>query len=189
MQVFRLVNAGFVDKLIAFDELPERLMKNIKTRAVEGLPRSWARWLGEVGSTRVVYETETERDASGTYRFTYTPIGKEPCFYILEYTDINSDKEAWRAISEYLRMHVGSEVRLREKVEDMAVKMAPDCVSALDIEPEDIPVIKVPVEGKRQENPDEIVKAGERIIVEQAPIVKKQGRPRKKTATPAAAEA
>lgn len=178
MQCFKLVNAGFVDKLIIFDALPERLVKGIKTRELAGLPRSWSKFLGEIGSTRPVYKTDTTQHPDRSYSFKYTPIGREPCFFVLEYTDINADKDAWRAISEYLRLNVGPEVRLKEKIEDMALPMAPDPKSPLSIETEDIPVIPVPVEVVKAPAPDEIIQPGETILVEEkAP--KKRGRPRK----------
>lgn len=41
MQVFRLVQAGVVDKVIAFDELPKDLIQGINQREPSGLPRHW----------------------------------------------------------------------------------------------------------------------------------------------------
>lgn len=181
MQAFKLVNAGFVDKVIVFNELPKRLLQGIETRSVDGFPRSWARWLGEIGSVRDVFKTETEKRGPGDYKFTYTSIGKEPCFYVLQYTDKNSDKDAWRAISEYLRMNCGPEIRLKEKVEDMALALAPNSTAPLSVEPEDIMDMALVV--VRDELPStikeaEVVKQGETIIVQEIPK-KKMGRPRK----------
>lgn len=180
MQAFKLVNAGFVDKVIVFDTLPERLTQGIRTREVAGFPRSWAKWLGEIGSTRTVFKTSTEKKGPGDYQYTHTPIGKEPCFYVLEYTDINADKEFWRNISEYLRLNCGPEVRLKEKVEDMALALAPNSTSALSVETEDIPVIMVPGEVKEAPKDSELVKHGETILIQDiAPVQKKKGRPKK----------
>lgn len=184
MQCVKLVNAGFVDKVVVFDTLPERLVKSIRTREVAGFPRSWARWLSDIGSTRTVYRTETEKRGPGDYKFTHTPIGKEPCFFVLEYTDINADKEYFRAIGEYLRMNCGPEVRLKEKLQDMAIALAPNSTASLEVEPEDVPVIKVSDEvivEKPKET--ELVQHGETILVVEAPA-KKRGRP-KKVAIPA----
>ena len=178
MQCFKLVNGGFVDRVIVFDALPERLLQGIKTREVAGLPRSWARRLIEIGSTRPVMKTETTLHPDRSYSFKYTPIGKEPCFFVLEYTDVNADKDAWRLICEYLRMNVEKEVRLKEKIEDMALPMAPNSTAPLALEPEDIPVIPVPNEISKEPALDEIVKAGETIIINEKPI-KKRGRPKK----------
>jgi len=41
MQVFRLVQPGVVDKVIAFDELPADLIHGITKREPAGLPRHW----------------------------------------------------------------------------------------------------------------------------------------------------
>jgi hypothetical protein len=176
MQVVKLVNGGFVDRLIVFDELPERLLQGIKTREVAGLPRSWAKWMIEIGSLRPVFKTETFVDAARNYTFKYTPIGKEPCFFVLEYQDINSDKDAWHLISEYVRMNVGSEIRLREKLEDMAIQMAPTPKDALSIEPEDIPVIPLPREIVKEVSDEELVTVEKPMIVQET---KKRGRPKK----------
>lgn len=180
MQAFKLVNAGFVDKVIIFDSLPERLVSGIRTREVAGFPRSWARFLGEIGSTRNRYKTTTEKKGPGDYVYSYQEIGKEPCFFVLEYTDINADKEFWRNISEYLRMNCGPEVRLKEKVEDMAIALAPNSTSALSVEPEDIPVIKVSSEIVVEEPQEELVKQGETILVQET-APKRRGRPKKVT--------
>lgn len=177
MQAFKLVNAGFVDKVIVFDALPDRLLEGVRTREVSGFPRVWAKWLLDIGSTRPVFKTETFQALDRSLTFKKTPIGREPCFFVLEYSDINADKDRWREISELLRQTVGPEVRLKEKIEDMATSLAPDSKSPLSVEPEDIVVITVPPEAAAgPEDPKELVKPEEQII---APIKKKMGRPKK----------
>ncbi len=178
-QCFKLVNNGFVDRMIVFDLLPEYLVRNVRTRAADGFPRAWAKWLASIGSMRPVYKTETSVDLARNYTFKKTPIGMEPCFFVLDYADINADKETWRAIGEYLRLHVGPEVRLKEKVEDMAIPLAANCTQPLSVEPEDIPVVPVPSE-KASEPPTrgELVNQGETIIVKDS-APKKRGRPKK----------
>jgi len=178
MQAFKLVNGGFVDKVIVFNELPERLVKNVRTRAADGFPRAWARWLAEIGSTRPVLKTETSVDLARNWTFKHTPIGKEPCFFVLEYQDINSDKEAWRNIGEYLKSNCGPEVRLKEKIEDMALALAANPTQPLSVEPEDIPVIIVPHETMAEPSHEELIKPGETIIVQES-APKKRGRPKK----------
>lgn len=181
MQCFKLVSGGFVDRVIVFDSLPERLMKGIRTREVAGFPRAWAKWLGSIGSTRTVFQTETTVDMGRNWKFTHTPVGKEPCFFVLDYADLNADREKWREICEYLRLHVGPEVRMTEKIEEMAKYLAPNATSPLSVEPEDIPVIPVPVEEEVAEpSHDVLVKPGEQILV-MDPAPKKRGRPKKVT--------
>ncbi len=175
-QCFKLVNGGFVDKVVVFDSLPERLMANVRTREAAGFPRAWAKWLASIGSTRTVYRTETFKDAQLNYTFKKTPIGSEPCFFILEYVDVNTDKERWREIGEYLRLNVGPEVRLKEKVEDMAVALAANPTQPLSVEPEDVPVINVPHETV--EAAPVLVNPGETIIIQES-APKKRGRPKK----------
>jgi len=178
MQVFKLVEAGFVDKVVGFEMLPERLIKGIRTREVSGFPRAWARWLSSVGSVRDVFRTETSRKPDSTYQYSYTVIGKEPCFFVLEYKDINSDKEAWKHISDYIKQVVGQEVRLKERIEDMARALAPDGKAPLELEPEDVPVIPLPKEKTEEKADQEIIKHGETILVEEF-VPKKRGRPKK----------
>ncbi len=178
MQAFKLVNAGFVDKVVIIDALPDRLLTGIKTREVAGFPRAWAKFLAGIGSVRDVLKTSTEKRGPGDYVFSHTKIGKEPCFFVLEYMDTNADKDAYRQISEYLRMNCGPEVRLKEKLADMAVALAPNSTSPLDVEPEDIPVIKVSSEVEEAPKDNELVKHGETILVEDV-VPKRRGRQKK----------
>lgn len=175
-QCFKLVNGGFVDKVIVFDSLPERLWKNVRTRACDGFPRAWAKWLAEIGSTRTVFATETNVDMARNWTYKHTPVGKEPCFFVLEYTDTNADKEAWRNICDYVKTNCGPEVRLKEKIEDMAIAMAPDSYKPLSIEVEDVPIISVPNEMDALK--PALVQQGEQIIVQET-ATKRRGRPRK----------
>lgn len=178
MQVFKLVEAGFVDKVIGLDTLPERLIRGVKTRELAGFPRSWAKWLASVGSIRDVLKTETTRKPDGTYQYSYTPIGKEPCFFILEYKDINADKEAWKHISDYIKQVVGQEVRLKDDIAAMARALAPDGRAPLELEPEDVPIIPLPSEQAEVKADEELVRHGETILVEEV-LPKKRGRPKK----------
>lgn len=183
-QCFKLVNGGFVDRVIVFDELPERFTKNVRTREAAGFPRAWAKWLASIGSMRSVMKTETSVDLARNYTFKHTPIGLEPCFFILDYTDVNADKERWREICEYLRMNVGPEVRLKEKVEEMALALAANSTQPLSVEPEDVPVIPIPHEVAEERILEPLVGPQETIIIqEKAP--KKRGRPAKKIAVEA----
>lgn len=177
-QCFKLVNAGFVDRVIVFDTLPERFLKNVKTREAAGFPRAWAKWLQSIGSLRTVFKTDTSVDLARNWTFKYTPIGMEPCFFILDYQDLNADKEIWRQICEYLRMNVGPEVRLKEKIDDMARPLAASPTMPLDVEPEDVPVIPVPRETIDAPILSPLVGEHETILVQET-APKKRGRPKK----------
>jgi hypothetical protein len=182
MQVFKLVRGGFVDNLIAFDSLPERLLKGIRTRDMAGLPRYWANWLKEKGSVRPVFKTQTEVLENRNLKVTHTPNGEEPCFWILEFQDLNQDKEKWSEISSYVRQAVDTTVRLKDRIEDMAKPMAPDSKAPMDIEPDDIPVIGVPAEVAQKAEPAAI-RASEEVITPTGDSIaqesKRRGRPKK----------
>lgn len=178
MQAFKLVNGGFVDKVIVFDTLPERFTTGVRTKEVAGFPRAWAKWLASIGSTRTVFKTETSVDLARNWTFKYTPIGKEPCFFVLEYQDLNADKQRWHEICDYLRANVGPEVRLKEKIDEMALALAPNSTAPLDVECEDIAVIAVPIEAVVAPSDHEVIAQDEQILIEEA-APKKRGRPKK----------
>lgn len=178
MQCFKLANGGFVDKVIVFDELPERLVKGVRTREAAGFPRAWAKWLVSIGSTRTVFKTDTSVDLARNWTFKHTPIGEEPCFFVLEYQDINADKQRWHEICDYLRANVGPEVRLKEKIDEMALVLASTPTAPLEVECEDIPVIVVPLEAAVAPADHEVIRQDEQIIVQEA-APKKRGRPKK----------
>lgn len=166
MQVFRLVKGGEVDRMIAFDSLPDRLLVNIKTKAFDGFPRFWLIWAKEKGSVRQFTRTIEDGKKETTL---------QPCTYILDYKMVNQDKEAWEAIGAYVRRVVDLKVRLKDKLEDMAAPLAKDCTSELTLEPEDVPVIAVPVEIITKE---EVTEPVEIITTENVKDVpKKRGRP------------
>lgn len=187
MQCFKLVNGGFVDRVIVFDSLPDRFIKNVRTREAAGFPRAWVRWLAAMGSVRTVFKTDTTVDAARTWRFKHTAIGEEPCFFVLDYKDLNADKQSWHEICDYLRQNVGPEVRLKEKIDDMALPLAPNSTSELSVEPEDVynpengtgsAYIPLPKEVVKEVPDSQIVQQGEQILVtEVAP--KRRGRHKK----------
>ena len=157
MQVFRLVYQGKVDKMLAFDSLPESLLKGIKTRDIAGMPRSWGKWLMENGCTRPVFKTETDVQPDRNLRITKTVIGQEPCFYVLDYVTLNSDKEKWQEICDFLRRNVDPKIRRKDRIEDDALPMARDSASELTLEFEDIKVIEVKSEAEEEKSDKEVV--------------------------------
>ena len=119
MQVFRLVDGGRVDRLIGFDSLPDSVTSGITRGTSDGLPRSWNRFFGV---------PEEEKN-------------KRP-FFVLDYRWLNKDKDKWSEINSWIRRNVDADTRLLDKLEDMALPMAPDSKSQITLEPEDVPMIK-----------------------------------------------
>jgi len=121
MQVFKLVLPGEPDRIIAFDELPDDLVKPLRRGPIEGFPRYWRKW----------FETEAKHD-----------FKKDPKpFYILDYKFINKDKETWGKIQEYCRKMTPDGFRLMDQLELMGKHLAPDSTSELTLDPDDIPIV------------------------------------------------
>jgi len=155
MQVIKLVKGGEVDRIISFDSLPQSMMSGVRRAPLAGLPRHW----------KELFKELPENEQS------------EP-FYYLEYIAVNRDKEKWQEISQYVRRVTDKHVRLLDKLEDMAVVMAPDSKSQLTLEPEEIPIIPIPKDVVIEEPSiiQPIEKAPELI---QPVERKKMGRPKK----------
>jgi hypothetical protein len=171
MNVFRLVNGGTVDKIIAFDTLPKRLTNGLRTKPMDGFPRFWHRWLIENKSTQTVSLVNKETGIKADH--------EQPCTYLLEYKVVNADIEKWQEITNYVRKAVDLSVRLMDKIEDMAKPFAKDSTSELALEPEEVPIIPIPSEVKVVV---ETARSKEAVMAEDVAVpVKKNkgGRPRK----------
>lgn len=177
MQVVRLVEAGLVDKMIAFDSLPERLFRNVKTKTVDGFHRYWKRWLEENGSSRSVTRTVDQDGTKETTIEYYT--------YILDYKDVNADKESWQAITSHVRRAVDLKTRLKDKIEDMAEPLASDSKTEMTLEPENVEIILIPKELKVVEEAPVIIRpsvGGESVSLDEvAEAPRKRGRQKKVT--------
>lgn len=159
MQMFRLVKAGFPDKVIAFDSLPERLVENIRLEGLNGLPKYWAKY---IPTQKKFIRGASERMPDGKVIKMGERTEEGPFFHILEYVDLNQDKEKWNEICAFVRRVVDLKVRLLDKIEDMALPMAADCKSELSLEPDDVvekACIPIPLEHQ------------ERIILTNTPVV------------------
>lgn len=159
LQVFRLVDPGRVDRILAFDSLPESMLKGITKGTANGLPSNWFSYFGI---------KRNEKDARP--------------FYVLDFRTLNRDKEKWQEISNYVRRSTDKNFRLMDNLYDMAKPMASDSHSSLELEPEDVLVIPVLTEEEEiEEKVIENIKPEKVAPVEE---VKKRGRP-KKEAIPA----
>jgi len=169
MNVFRLVNGGAVDRIIAFDTLPKRLTNGLHTKPMDGFPRFWHKWLIENKSTQTITVVNPETGIA--------EHKEQPCTYLLDYKIVNADIQKWQEITNYVRKAVDLSVRLMDKIEDMAAPFAKDCLSELSLEPEQVPVIPIPSEVKRADPVDDSVN----VMAEESaiPVKKKIGRPKK----------
>ncbi len=125
MQVIRLVKPGIVDKVIAFDSLPEDILHDMKSKK----PKV---------DTLSPKETKMGRDWDN-----FSPVQ-----YVLQYKNINKDKEVWAEIVNYVNQNVKSGFRLRDLVE-MAVSLAPDAHSQMTLEPESVPIVPLEEENTK----------------------------------------
>ena len=175
MQVMRLVDPGRVDKIIAFDSLPKRLLTGIQTKGLDGFPRYWKAWLKDNGSMHKVKRWNAETQRHDDIEETFT--------YILNFKTVNNDTEKWQTISNYVRKAVDLKVRLMDKIEDMAIAFAKDSYSELSIEPEQVPVIPIPLEASEVQEAPRIIRPSEMKDGEQSTetviVKKKPGRPKK----------
>lgn len=154
MQVFRLVETGRPDRLIAFDELPKRLVDGLEMRPPDGLPRHWRTFIG--GHERYLPGSLEKNPVTGKVEM----VGEErliaPFFYVLYYKEINKDKERWAEICGFVRRVVSLQFRLMDNIADMSIPMAPDSASEMKVEPEDLEengaIIPIPVEFQ-EKNP------------------------------------
>lgn len=159
MQVIRLIESGYVDKIIAFDELPKRMLAGVPTKSLAGFPKYWSTWMRENGSEHEVERWNPVSKSKDKFMETFT--------YVLDYKDINNDKEKWSEINTYVRRVVDLSVRLKDKLEDMAAPLAADSYTELTLDVEDIPVIKINTEAPKVEEKEAL--AGP----------KRRGRPKK----------
>lgn len=148
-QVFRLM--GMPDKVIAFDELPEDLVKGLELLDCSALPRYWREFIG-MREQRIKIKPELDPITRQMITFPEL-IEKAPYAYLIDW-EINKDKEIWGQIQNYVKRNAPKDFRLMEKLEDMAKPMAADAHSELSLEPEDVVVIPL---NKVEEAKDETV--------------------------------
>lgn len=120
MQVFKLVRNGWPDSVIGFDSLPEDMLRGVLRGPIAGWQRHWFEFMNVDPKDK----------------------GAHP-FYLLDYTTRNADKQKWQEISGFVKRNAIPGTRLMDKIEAMAVPVAPDSYSDLNVEPEDMPMIKL----------------------------------------------
>lgn len=143
MQVFRLMNKP--DRVIAFDELPERLLEGFEMIRADGFPRYWKEWLGK---RKKVIRLPNEIDPLTKTVVTHKPIIEDDAFFYLVDSGLEPVMEKWREVCDFVRQHVSKDTRLMDKIEDMAVPLASNQTEGVTLEPEDVPVIPIPNENE-----------------------------------------
>lgn len=141
MQVFRLMDMP--DRVIAFNELPERFLSGFEMCRAEGFPRHWKEFLGK---RKKVTAIPPEKDLLTGQVRRFDPIIEEDAFfYLVDYT-LNPCEEAWKEVCDYVRQNVDRNIRLMEKIDDMAVPLATNKSDGVTLEPEEVPIITLPKE-------------------------------------------
>lgn len=167
MQVIRLVQTGFVDKVIGFDELPKRLLSGIEMRRPDGLPRHWKSFIGD--QTKVTPPSMEKNEVTGKAELVGGGTEVAPFFYVLYYTEINHDKERWQDICNFVRRTVELKFRLLDKIEDMALPLSTDANAELKLEPENMEergaIIPIPLEFQ-EKTPAILDKNGKEVVPE-----------------------
>lgn len=143
MQVFRLM--GMPDKVIAFDELPEDLVKGFEMIKADGFPKYWKKWLGE---REVITRIAPELNPVTGQRRTFEPIVEKDSYFYLVDWNLKPVVEKWKELESYVRAKVPSDFRLTDKLEDMAKPLAADKVAGISLEPDDVVVIPIPKEAR-----------------------------------------
>lgn len=138
MQCFRLMNLP--DRVIAFDELPEKLLEGFEMCTADGFPRHWKEWLGK---KKRYIKIPPEKDfLTGQVR-KFDPIVEEDSYFYLVDWNVQPTVDKWQEVCAYVKSHVDKETRLLDKITDMAVKLAANKSDGVTLEPEDVPVIKI----------------------------------------------
>ena len=147
-QVFRLV--GMPDKIIAFDELPADLLKDLEMQNESSMYRHWKEF---IGLRERVTEIKPYVDTMTRQLIKCAPlVEKAPFTWVIDW-ELNSNIEAWSRISAYVRQNVQEGFRLYDKLEDMAKPLAATVSEQITLEPEDVIVIPLKKIEKPQADP------------------------------------
>lgn len=159
MQCFRFMDLP--DRVIAFDELPEDLVKGFEMVPANGFPRHWKEWLGKKKRVTVI---PAEKDPfTGQMRRSEPSIEEDYYFYLVD-DSIGSDVDRWKDVCDYVKRNAPENFRLKEKIEDMAKPLAPNKTDSVMLEPEEvivIPLAKAEEAKKAEEKAKNVVKCDE----------------------------
>lgn len=131
------------DKIIAFDELPARLLQGFELCKADGFPRHWKEWMGKFDK---VIKVPPEKDPlTGNLRRFEPIVESDFYFYLVDWT-IKPVVEKWQEVCDFVRQHVPKDFRITEKIEDMAKPLASNKTDGVTLEPEDVVIIPIPIE-------------------------------------------
>lgn len=138
-QVFRIM--GMPDKVIAFDELPEDIIKDVDWHDCGKLPKDWREF---IGLKERVIKVKPDINPITRQTETYPDLKQKGYFsYLLDF-EVNKDKEIWGVIENYVKRNAPKDFRLTDKLIDMAKPMAADPHSELTLETEEVVVVPLP---------------------------------------------
>ncbi len=153
MQVFRFMNLP--DRVLAFDELPEELVKDFELCKAESFPRYWKDWMGKKKRT---IKPPPERDPLTNTIRKFEPIVEEDHFFYLVDGRLGPSVERWEKVAGYVRQNVKDGYILKEDISAMAVPLAGNKTDGVTLEPEDVPVIPLKKELILPPKPAELMK-------------------------------
>lgn len=144
LKVFRFM--GMPDKVLAFENLPESYSKPFELCRADGFPRHWKEWMGKVDKKTPI---PPEKDLLTGQVRRFDPIVEQDSFFYLVDWNLKQNEEKWQELTDYVRRSVDKEVRLMDKLEDMAKPLARDKSEGVSLEPEEVPVIQLPAEEQK----------------------------------------
>lgn len=129
MQVVRLVNEGSVDKVIAFNEIPEEFFRGAERYSPEDgeMDGDWINF-SKTSVSRVLPNKMLERDENGKIS-----LHEESVHFVLDYLDKNNDIDRWSKIKAYVQKNVPRDFRLMDNIENMAMPLSRDSYSDLSL--------------------------------------------------------
>lgn len=143
MEVFRFM--GMPDKVLAFDSLPENLLKGFELCRADGFPRHWKEWLGK---KKKITKVSPEKDLlTGNVRY-YDPIVEEDSYFYLVDWNLNQNDEQWKEVCNYVKKMAPKDFRLTDDLTELAKPLANNKTDGVSLEPEDVIVIPLVKESQ-----------------------------------------
>lgn len=140
-QVFRIM--GMPDTVIAFDELPERLLEGFELCKADAFPRHWKEWVGKL---KKITKIPPEKDVFTGQVRRFDPIVEEDAYFYLVDRTLNPVMDKWKDIQDFVRRVVPKDFRLAENLDSMALPLAPNKTDGVTLDPEEVVVIPIPLE-------------------------------------------